>query len=252
MIEEKNNSFRLEYKERMDQDFYMSDVPFVDNEKQYMNPSQYVKDTVYGRRTINSNLRCWTFIVSEFGFGKTSLLLNLPFLDHDKLYIYVPIAQFTSDAFTNEATLSKGILSILNERELECSGDVLTNLPDKLLALALTLLLRSNKNIVLLYDGLDEHHKAYTEKGLVDIFNCASEFVCHSIFSVRKEFIDERHGNFLYAIGKKRRPTIFHLYLTEWKRENIVNYLEKEKQIYSVPSRAIALKSCLKSMHQIP
>lgn len=236
IIEERNNSFRLEYKERMKQDFYLSDVPFIDSGRLYLNPSQYIKDTVYGQRAINSNLRCWTFIVSEFGFGKTSLLLNLPLLDTDKLYIYIPIAQFGSDAFTNEAALSRGILSILNERELDLTGDALTNLSDKLLTLAFTLLLRRNKNIVLLYDGLDEHHKAYTEEGLADIFNCASEFVCHSIFSVRKEFIDERHGNFLYAVGKKHRPMIFHLYLSEWKEENIINYLKQEKRIYGAPS----------------
>ncbi len=143
----------------------------------------------------------WTFIISEFGFGKTALLLNLAGEIHSKDMqpVYLPIAQFDKEAFRNEYSLCKNTLEIIFEERFDEA-----RLLNKLLLKTFQLMLRSTGEYVLLFDGLDEHYYAYENQGLKRFFICLRNFSNKCIFTVRKEFWDERHGSFDDAIGPKR------------------------------------------------
>jgi len=227
-IDGANEKFKVEFQERLSQEkIYIEDVPFLSEQKRKYNP----KNHIYGNYIDNqdSSAKSWTFVISEFGFGKTSLLVNLPTVEKIYKYIYIPIAQFNSNSFGNETELAKSILEIIFNKTMDTKNKVI----DKILVTEFRQLLRFHKDIVLLYDGLDEYRLAYTENGLKQIFTCSTSFVCNSIFTVRKEFIDERSGNFELALGIQPKPKYSSIYLLEWNNREILAYTQELKSTFS-------------------
>ncbi len=230
IVERRNSEFREDYAQRMGQDFYLEAVPFEDEKYRYHNPVKFISGSRIRSADSDGSRRVWTFVQSEFGFGKTSLLLQLPQKVEDVNFIYIPLAQMEAGTFTNEMSLVRGILSMLLNRELVMGAETHSQIAERFLESALSTILRSERKLVLLYDGLDEHQEAYSEKGLKAIFNCAAGFVCSSIFSMRKEFVDERRGNFDRALEdlKQNAPEIESIQLVNWGTNQIVSYLESQ------------------------
>lgn len=222
-IEKANQRFKEAYQNRLSQDkIYIEDVPFSIGSEEKTNPKRYVSTQFIDEQ--NSSAKSWTFVISEFGFGKTSLLINLPNKDLYK-YIYIPISQFNPDSFGNETELAKTILEIIFFKELDTKNRTI----DAILVTEFRQLLRFQKDIVLLYDGLDEYRLSYKEQGLKQIFSCSTSFVCNSIFTLRKEFYDERNTSFKMALDVDQRPTYGYVELKEWRDKEILEYISELK-----------------------
>ncbi len=233
-IDETNQKLKEEFQQRLSQEkIYIEDVQFQCENKIYSNPKNYIYQNFISEQ--NSSSKSWTFVISEFGFGKTSLLVNLPILENYYKYIYIPIAQFHRDAFSNETELAKNILEIIFNREMDTDKKII----DKIFATEFRQLLRVHKDIILLYDGLDEYHISYTETGLKQIFTCSTSFVCNSIFSVRKEFADERSGNFKTALEIRPKPEYNSINLIEWSNKEILTYIDKRKILIDNDNNAL-------------
>ncbi len=223
-INETNEKFKSEYQERLSQQkIYIEDVPFVHDSDIAYNPKEYIYDNFIHEQ--GSTAKAWTFVISEFGFGKTSLLINLPNLNSSYKYIYIPIAQFARNSFSNETELAKSILEIVFNRSMDTKNTEI----DKIFVTEFRLLLRFQKDIVLLYDGLDEYHLSYKERGLKQIFTCCTSFVCNAIFTARKEFTDERQGDFTIALKIQPKPKYSYLHLIEWSNREILKYIDALK-----------------------
>jgi hypothetical protein len=230
-IDEANQKFKTEFQQRLSQEkIYIENVPFQLEHAIHYNPKNYIYENFIHEQ--DSSSKSWTFVVSEFGFGKTSLLVNLPTLGEHYRYIYIPIAQFHRNAFSNETELAKNILEIIFSRTMDSA----TKIIDKIFVTEFRQLLRFQKDIILLYDGLDEYHISYTEMGLKQIFTCSTSFVCNSIFTVRKEFVDERRGNFEMALDIHPKPKYSSINLLEWENKEILLYLDRLKEANNNPA----------------
>jgi len=164
-IDKANNHFKIVHQNRLSQEkIYIESVPFKTEHQYKINPKEYISTQFIDEQ--NSSSKSWTFVISEFGFGKTSLLVNLPSKSFYK-YIYIPISQFNSDSFGNETELAKSILEIIFGKKLDTKNQII----DTILVTEFRQLLRFQKDIILLYDGLDEYRLSYTEHGLKQIFS---------------------------------------------------------------------------------
>ena len=231
-INKVHGKYKKNHQERLSEEkIYIEEAPYyLEGKGEDNNPKKYIENSLIQRASTTA--KAWTFVVSEFGFGKTSLLLNLSNINNDNIYIYIPLIQLSNKAFDNEHMLSKEILEILLEKELKNQDDY-----DILAIAEFKKILRTEKQIILLYDGLDEYHLAYQEYGLKQIFNCASSFGCNSVFTLRKEFRDERYGSFKESLFVQNRPTYAELTLKEWNDEIILEYVSSLKNILSENER---------------
>ncbi|BAF73051.1 toll/interleukin-1 receptor domain-containing protein [Sulfurovum sp. NBC37-1] len=227
-----HNKYKQNHQMRLsEKNIYIEEVPYyLEKKDKGTNPKKYIENSFI--KKMNSTAKTWTFIISEFGFGKTSLLLNLSSINNDNIYIYIPLIQLSNKAFDNEQTLAKEILEILLEEELRKEDDY-----DNIAITEFKRMLRTEKKIILLYDGLDEYHLAYQEYGLKQIFNCASSFGCNSVFTLRKEFRDERYGSFQDSLFVQNRPTYTELILEEWNDKIILEYILSLKNTLSRESQ---------------
>ena len=206
-----------QYEKVMGKGDYVDEVPFI--EKRYKlshsdllrltqqvarNPYQHLLDR-FRQRFLESSehtsapSKLWTLIISEFGFGKTCLLLRLGVhLWHAGLpALYVPFVEIPRDGFVHELALVKSLLRTIVEQDEDANARAVD-----LWAVALSILLRTRADFVLLLDGLDEHRDAYSHEGIRRIFDCLRDYVCSIALSMRQELWDERHGNPKSAIEK--------------------------------------------------
>ncbi|HHH54050.1 MAG TPA: toll/interleukin-1 receptor domain-containing protein, partial [Bacteroidetes bacterium] len=121
--------------------------------------------------------------------------------------------------------LAKSILEIIFGKKLDTKNIII----DAILVTEFRQLLRFQKDIILLYDGLDEYRLSYSEQGLKQIFSCTTSFVCNSIFTLRKEFYDERNTTFNIALEVNQRPTYSYIELREWNDKEILEYISELK-----------------------
>jgi len=87
---------------------------------------------------------------------------------------------------------------------------------------SLVAIIRGGETTALLIDGLDEHPICYRVDGLRNVLQCMSHFNAYIVLTVRKEFWDERHGNFTAALRAARsfqRSEVIHL--DEWTEKQI-------------------------------
>lgn len=220
------------YKNAMEWRFYLPDVPFHDEalpDANLTNPLHCLH-----RMLINNLASALTqggqrpataqriFIVSEFGYGKTSFLLSLfESLRTSMLRpFYLPVSQFSRQAFANEKTLIADILgSLLDTRVYECEYVELV------LRETLVRQLRADgSNAVLLFDGLDEHPLCYTDQGLARVFGCLATLRIPCLFTVRKELWDERQGNVHLAV-RPFRPQVSAYLFDEWMLPQLDSYM---------------------------
>lgn len=223
-----NNRFSRIYKDAMEQMFYLKSVPFelLDKSSKRKNPSKYIHNT----SILPINKSKWFFIISEFGFGKTSLLLNIYeiFFKDDFIAIYLPINQFKSAELQFSSTISEKILSIIVDRDFDRSSTF-----DKLYIKGFLNILKTNDKLVLMFDGIDENSNLYVENTLKSFFNSIRDFKSVCLFTLRKEFWDERQGTIDFAIGKTRRFKD-KLLLKDWSKLEILNYITSFKDSFTI------------------
>lgn len=225
---------RDDFVSRMDAHFYLTDVPCRQdggNQIEGGPQREIIRDVVRWNRGGNTKPPGRIFIVGEFGFGKTSLLLQLfePLGDLADYRIFVPVTQFRSDAFSNEKDFVRSILgALLADEDISVDANV-----ERLLREALTHILRSPDSSVLLLDGLDEHPYLYQPDAIGTLFNCLQQFQTVIVFTIRKEFWDERAGNFRAAFETarqyNRRTKVLHL--EAWGQREIEAYVSASERV---------------------
>lgn len=238
---EANHRFFEEYSERMEQIFYLPDVPFITKSEAVKSTPipfldnllkiDYAKlgELLYvlrdqGRHTASQPTRDKTFLVSEFGFGKTSLLLRYAehLRERNILSIYIPMALLIPKVFDRTDLFSKAILELILLEKLEEQ-----DLFDGLRIRAFKEMLKFRTDIVLLFDGLDEHPFPYRAEGLNQIKECLKDFKPPCVFSVRKEFWDARRERFEETFMTRHRHTFEKIELVEWSDEVILNFIRE-------------------------
>jgi hypothetical protein len=238
---EANHRFTEEYRERMEQIFYLPDVPFItksaavrsmpipflDNllKIDFAELSEFIYSLrEQGRYTASQPTRDKVFLVSEFGFGKTSLLLR--YAEHLRgrniLSIFIPMALLSPMVFSRTDLFSKAILELILLEKLDEQ-----NLFDGLRIRAFKEMLKFRTDIVLLFDGLDEHQLPYHAEGLNQIKECLKDFKPPCVFSVRKEFWDARRERFEETFMTRHRRIFEKIELVEWPDEVILSFIKE-------------------------
>lgn len=245
-IVESNQKFKDQFQQQMDQYFYVEEIPFsIEPDSQVRkNPIAYLAESPVQHKNKFSELEYslrmqrfsrsdssekWNFIVSEFGFGKTSLLLNLykKLNESNILSIFLPLNFFKERSLYTKRNVSEIVLEILfRERVFEYGQNF-----DHLMVGTLDNMLERRSDLILLFDGLDEHKSAYSADGLLHIFRATAKLSTECFFTMRKEFWDDKQGNFMTALAPIKKKYQFYS-LLEWSDTEILKfvdeYLEKE------------------------
>lgn len=240
-FEIQNSEYLNQYETVMGSGVYVSEVPF-----KRLAPIAYGKNTglrsnplQFICRDIEAKLgptrkepgrqvqKFWTIVVSEFGFGKTSLLLRIAG-ELNRLgfgALYVPIALIPPNGFDAETNFIRCLWQIIFEpsAELDLNRPSVWDVP-------LRDILQSRQDFVILLDGLDEHRYAYTHEGIRQIMNGLRHLTRHVVLSVRREFWDERSGSIEMAIGRADRNSQV-VVLDEWSEEAIILFLNEKRRV---------------------
>lgn len=243
-IKSTNQEIYREYKEAMEQIFYYDKVPFVlessnGKSEKRQNPlhllheeGRFKSKNLFDTLSVDNGQSPkteWTFVISEFGFGKTSLLMNLwmKFKEKAVIPILLPIAQMDKTAFQSTTEFCHSALSIILGRKLDRDSA-----SDQIFTQVFKEMMHKRPDFALLLDGLDEHHTAYMHKtqdgkqtGFQRIFSCLTDFIPTLFFSLRKEVWDERYNDIQIAIGKRRNNK--KIFLSEWSEQEIVQYTKQ-------------------------
>lgn len=228
-ISESNKKFYDDYTTVMEQKFYYENVPFVENDRPSKSPiefiSNYIDNTRHqkgssGKNKINGK---YIFLVSEFGFGKTTTLLELYHrcINNKLIPIYLPATILSNNAFSGTSSITREIFKILFD-------DIDSEESDKIVRFSsesMTSLLQNESTIILMFDGLDEHLQFYKLEGLRTLFNSTAEFKAPCIFSFRKSYWEERFEDFKLALTKSKINKDY-IFLVEWGDNEISNYIE--------------------------
>ena len=251
-IQIRNGEYLEQYEKVMGSGVYVRDVPFKRNGasngreivKASVNPLSYVCQDIKRRlRNVKEQpgrqvQKFWTILVSEFGFGKTSLLLRLARELKELGFeaLYVPIALIPPNGFDAETTFVRCLWQIVFEptEELDIYRPNVWDVPFRHI-------LQSRQDFVILLDGLDEHRYAYTHDGIRQIIGGLRHLTRHVVLSVRKEFWEERAGNINMAIGNADRNRQV-IVLDDWNNDAIIAFL-KEKQRLTKSSSLSSLLS---------
>lgn len=173
-------------------------------------------------RDASSGAQRFRLVVSEFGFGKTLLLLQLASRlgESGRVVLYQPVVELARDSFTNEFSLVKCIYERLFPED-ETANKTADHPP----LAAFREVLRFAPTTVLLLDGLDEHTRAYSFEGLRDVFRSLKDLACDVIASARREFFDAYEGNFDEAMSGTGNDRQF-LSLGEWDDMCMLQFLD--------------------------
>ena len=248
-----NQKYESDYKTRMEQFFYLKEIPFTidDNPKVLLNPLAHLKTKQKSKSSewelmellleapVENKSGEWFVIISEFGFGKTSLFLSFfKLLQKGNIdVLFIPIAQLPAKSFQNTNYFCRSILNILYNKKYVNKGantvDSESHFVDffdqnevfvELMVMLFKEILLLRSDIVILFDGLDEHALAYEENGLKQIFNSIEPLQVKCFFSVREEFWYDKQGGIDKAIKREVSEIIF---LKEWNKDIISAYIKK-------------------------
>lgn len=245
IIDDILEEYHLQYKGKISQDiqssFYIKDIPFTVSKSNriYENPLSYIKKNsigyrsefgmlgnrvfkISGEESLSRNIK-WNIITGEFGFGKTTLFLNLEeeFRGSQYKVFFLPLAQLDENAFDNIDSFLSQLFLIIKEKSLDHS-----NANDLLFYDYLKSVLIKEQRIMFLIDGIDEHIAAYSKKGLQNIFNRINELQVDCLISLRKEFWDDRTGDLISIFSKYRKYNSL-IELIDWSNHQIINYIEE-------------------------
>lgn len=175
------------------------------------------------RRTTNGAVQrsAFRFLLSEFGFGKTSLLLELGLrlTSANRPAIYVPVAELPRNAFKSEYLFLQAVFSSLYPAQAE---EVTTA---KYIPLQIfRWVLRASQQFVLILDGLDEHRESYTLEGVTQMFRALRDLACDTVISARREFWDSNKGNLELAMKGSDHDREIYI-LDDWDTHAMLAYL---------------------------
>ena len=222
LIQESVATLKEERQQRAQEGIYVETVPFsLQGGGNKRNPLRFVKERVLKLIHEPNNKRSWTFIVSEFGFGKTALAAQLAgiFLDSDALCLYLPAARFPDRTLEMEKEFMWTVLEFL-QGEVDRRSE-----RDEMRQAALKAIFKRDKNVVLILDGIDEHPVCWREGGLANVLGIFKTFNATCVFTVREEFLAERSGHFETAM--KNAPSWFTLQLNEWDEPLVLEYTKR-------------------------
>jgi hypothetical protein len=222
LIQESVATLKEERQQRMQEGIYVEDVPFsLQSGGKKKNPLRFVEEYVLKLIREPNNRRSWTFVVSEFGFGKTALALQLAgvFLDHGTHCLYLPAARFPDKTLEMEKEFMWTVLEFLQE-DVDRHRE-----RDEMRQAALKEIFKREKSVVLILDGIDEHPACWREGGLANVLGIFKTFNATCVFTVREEFLAERNGHFKTAM--RNAPGWFTLHLTEWDEPLVLEYTKQ-------------------------
>lgn len=258
----KNNQYKDDYQERMESLFYLAEVPFSlgreptshqSNPLQFLNKKLITKDQreddlLYILLKRESSAFQETegdihLVISEFGFGKTSLLLNI-FGELSKAggsAIFVPLAQLPPNSFKSEQAFVKGILTILyssHKNNPDYGSNLFSfglNFYDdtdpiaQLLIAGFSQMVNNRKDVIFLFDGLDENELAYSFQGITSIFHQIKTLKSQCIITMRREFWADRFEDIEYGFDLEKLDNQLekHIFLSDWQNAQITQYLEQ-------------------------
>ena len=248
----KSEQLYRNYVDSMGQKFYYENVPFIIKnkfgEKINYDPLKYIdkKSNPEGLIKIKPSLENielkYFFIISEFGFGKTSLMFQL-FINYKKkklIPLYIPFASFDSAGFSNTNNFCLNILKII---DIDIVND--NKLIKRIKTRVIQKFLDSDAKFILLLDGMDEHFFLKNIEGMKNFFQSIKNIAALPIISMRKEYWDSMQGNLEMSIYKNRKQD--KLILIEWEQKEIVEFLQKYIKDKSFSSSEVdKLKSLLK------
>lgn len=234
-ITKSNLKLQSEYKEKLNQRFYYTNVPFELNEKEKKsNPSNFLRNgfVVLAEHKQNDPAHeepsKYFFVIGDFGFGKTSLLFESLSGLKDYHALYLPLSYFKQKHFESKLAFAMVINELITGEEND-----MRDLFVKFKAKVLDNILYSNPRVILLFDGMDENIFLGTADGLKTLFKYLNEVKAKCVFSMRKSFWDERQGNFTFAIPK-RRIYKDRIKLLEWENDQILEYIENYKNNFQL------------------
>lgn len=238
VLHEYHQQYKLKISQNLKSDFYIKDVPFLlsNSKKKYKNPTSYIQQNLMditteiglmgntilksiGKESLSRNIN-WNIIIGEFGFGKTTLFLNLEdqFKDSQYKIFFLPLAQLDENAFDSSDNFLKQLFLIIKEKSIDFA-----NTSDLLFYDYLKSILMKEQRLMFLIDGIDEHIAAYSYKSLQNIFNRINELQVDCLISLRKEFWDDRTGD-LQSIFSKYRKYNSVIHLIDWTNDDILNF----------------------------
>ena len=241
ILNEYHEQYKYKTSKNLKSNFYIEDVPFVlsNSKAKHKNPAHYIKNNLIditteigmigntilkniGKESLSRGIS-WNIVIGEFGFGKTTLFLNLEkqFYDSQYKFFFLPLAQLDENAFNSTDNFLKQLFLIIREKSLDFS-----NTSDLLFYDYLKSILMKEQRIMFLIDGIDEHFAAYSNVGLQNIFNCINELQTDCLISLRKEFWDDRTGD-LQSIFSKYRKYNSVINLIDWTNKEILNFIKE-------------------------
>lgn len=226
-IKKSSEYFHRQFISSLGSDSYVFNVPFTLNDQLYYNPLEHIINRSEKKSLAGKGERGkYIFVVSEFGFGKTTLLFNLYdklLVKRNKTTIYIPLGALPPDALASEADVVRNILSLLIKSDHD------NPLINKFKRGVFQNILKNQSDIVLLFDGIDEHKALRNIRGLKVFFNSLTTLKPMIVFTMRKEFWDDRQEDLQEAIGR-RRYIQDKIILVDWNDFQILEYLNGLKQ----------------------
>lgn len=223
------NSYLNGFNSSIRQNIYYHDIPFIYKNRELYNPCEYIIQGMHKRsqekRKNKNNKDNYLFVISEFGFGKTSLLFQLyrKFLKFGEFIPFIiPFTALDSKDFSNEYNISDSILKLITPK-----GNIKGKLGNFKKGV-LQNILKNYDGVILLFDGLDEHKYFRDIFALQQFFNSISFFNAFIVISMRKEYWDERYTEIKRSlnIGQHLSKKII---LKDWYDKQIVGYIKDYK-----------------------
>jgi len=134
--------------------------------------------------------------------------------------IYIPAASFTSNGFYTSANFCREVLKLISSQTIE-NFSKYNSFKNRVLKH----ILDTSPDLVLLIDGLDEHEAMKKDINLKHFFNWIRDVKAIPVFSMRKEFWEERYGNITMAVGATRKVQD-KIILSEWTNKDITAYID--------------------------
>lgn len=226
--------------------FYIENIPFRTNTRYNSNPVKYLLGQFdYLLQPPVTKRGDYFFLQSEFGFGKTTLLLEfsrrIDQLQDGRGCIFIPVTMLEPEAFANEDNFIDAVIAVLSPFKPKTELIALLNRE------VMRTFLKGEADLILLIDGLDEHKYFKDFTGLKKLFNSIKGITAPIVFSMRSEYFKERVVDLRAAmkgdIGKVRQLT-----LTDWEDEQILDFLQTYKTQNKLRKKQASLLSGFASM----
>ena len=243
-IEEHNLIYFNQRNHRHPTPFYWNDIPFRLSTRKTKKYKLYsYLNFKLDRRTKRKAVRYC--LISEFGYGKTYLLLKIAneWKSKGRAAFFIPMAQLPKTAFQDPDNLSNSLLHLLLKQTLSnehpaMKMDEKFNWVSKRLQEDI-----KEQRIVLLLDGWEEHYKLYHIEWLQDALTTLRDLRASFIISLQQNYWTDRSRELQSQLFSPLQTNI--VYLCDWEIAQISAYLNQHIQLAQSPDRRQRLKNLL-------